>query len=352
MGKGVSRARTETAANLAVAHVPMFSTMPFGGRCPCASSRDANFDTVDAVLVLDDEGHYAGTARLKDVLNAPDETPLSSLVLKDWPVVGPDIDQEHAAALAHQHSVAAIPVVAPDGRPLGLIPALALLETLAQEHHEDVHRLAGILRQRAGARHALDDPPLSRAGRRLPWLLVGLALSTGATAMMAGFEHALKANIVISFFIPALVYLADAVGTQTEAIVVRALSLRMRPLGPLLLAEVATGALIGLPLALLAFLGIWLVLSGLQAGDRGCRRALCREHDRKRSWAAPAVAARAPRHRSRLRIRPGRHHHPGRSDHRDLFRRHDPRNQHLIESPWSSTMGLGHSLPLLAAYCE
>jgi magnesium transporter len=100
---------------------------------------------------------------------------------------------------------------------------------------------------------------LSRAGRRLPWLLVGLALSTGATAMMASFENALKANIVISFFIPALVYLADAVGTQTEAVVVRALSLRMRPLGPLLLAEVATGALIGLPLALLAFFGIWLV---------------------------------------------------------------------------------------------
>jgi magnesium transporter len=33
----------------------------------------------------------------------------------------------------------------------------------------------------------------------------------------------------------------------------------MRPLGPLLLAEVATGALIGVPLALLAFFGIWLV---------------------------------------------------------------------------------------------
>ena len=258
MGKGVSRARTETAANLAVGRVPMFSTMlsAAGAR---ALLHEMHFDTVDAVLVLDDEGHYAGTARLKDLLNAPDETSLSSLVRKDWPVAGPDIDQEHAAALAHQHGVAAIPVVAPDGRPLGLIPALALLETLAQEHHEDVHRLAGILRQRAGARHALDDPPLSRAGRRLPWLLVGLALSTGATAMMASFEHALKANIVISFFIPALVYLADAVGTQTEAIVVRALSLRMRPLGPLLLAEVATGALIGLPLALLAFLGIWLV---------------------------------------------------------------------------------------------
>ena len=235
----------------------------FSAKLAAAGARallgEMQFDAIDAVLVLDDKGHYAGTARIKDLLTAPDAVPLSSLTVKDWPVVGPDIDQEHAAALAHQHGVTAIPVIAADGHPLGLIPALALIETLAQEHHEDVHRLAGILRMRAKDRHALDDPPLSRAGRRLPWLLVGLALSTAATAMMASFEHALKANIVISFFIPALVYLADAVGTQTEAIVVRGLSTRMRPLLPLLLSELITGVLIGLPLATLAFLGIWLV---------------------------------------------------------------------------------------------
>lgn len=258
MVKNLFAAPTETAARLAVAHVPMFSA-----KLAAAGARallgEMQFDAIDAVLVLDDKGHYAGTARIKDLLTAPDAVPLSSLTVKDWPVVGPDIDQEHAAALAHQHGVTAIPVIAADGHPLGLIPALALIETLAQEHHEDVHRLAGILRMRAKDRHALDDPPLSRAGRRLPWLLVGLALSTAATAMMASFEHALKANIVISFFIPALVYLADAVGTQTEAIVVRGLSTRMRPLLPLLLSELITGVLIGLPLATLAFLGIWLV---------------------------------------------------------------------------------------------
>ena len=154
--------------------------------------------------------------------------------------------------------MSAVPVVTEDGRPLGLIPARTLLDVVAQEHHEDVHRLAGILKMGAKDRHALDDPPLTRAGRRLPWLLVGLALSTGVTVLMAGFEQALQANIVIAFFIPALVYLADAVGTQTEAVVVRGLSLEMRPLTPMLLGELLTGMLIGLPLAVIAFFGIWL----------------------------------------------------------------------------------------------
>lgn len=250
-------ALTEVAAHLAVRNVPMLKGTLTAEEAR-AQIHGTAYDAVDAVLVLDADGRYEGTAQLKDVLAAADKVPLSSLAAKDWPVVRPDVDQEHAATLAHDHRVSAVPVVAEDGQPLGLIPALTLLDVVTQEHQEDVHRLAGILKMGAKDRHALDDPPLTRAGRRLPWLLVGLALSTGVTVLMVGFEQALQANIAIAFFIPALVYLADAVGTQTEAIVVRGLSLEMRPLRPLLLGELVTGMLIGLPLAALAFLGIWL----------------------------------------------------------------------------------------------
>jgi magnesium transporter len=248
---------TETAAHLAYSNVPMFE-----GALTIAEIRSRlygkAFDAVDAVLVIDRDGAYVGTAHVKDVLAADDGATLSSLMISDWPVVGQAVDQELVADLAQRYGVTAIPVVANDGHPLGLISALSLLRTLAQEHHEDVNRLAGILKMGTEDRHALDDPPITRAGRRLPWLLVGLGLSTFATLLMVGFEDALQANVAIAFFIPALVYLADAVGTQTEAIVVRGLSLEMRPLGPLLLGEFGTGALIGLPLAALSFLGIWL----------------------------------------------------------------------------------------------
>ena len=249
--------QTETAANLAVSNVPMLA-----GALSAAEARErlqqTAYDAIEAVLVLDESGRYEGAVHLKDVLAADKAARLSSLVITDWPVVRPEVDQEHAASLAHEYRVTAMPVVAEDGRPLGLIPALALLDTLTQEHAEDVHRLAGILKMGDKDRHALDDPPLTRAGRRLPWLLVGLGLSTFATLLMAGFEDTLQTNVIIAFFIPALVYLADAVGTQTEAIVVRGLSREMRPLGPLLLGELGTGVLIGLPLAALAFLGIWI----------------------------------------------------------------------------------------------
>jgi magnesium transporter len=87
---------------------------------------------------------------------------------------------------------------------------------------------------------------------RLPWLIVGLVGSAAAASVMAGYEATLSRNVVIAFFVPAIVYLADAIGTQTEAVAVRGLSLTHAPLGAILLREITAGFLIGLALALVA----------------------------------------------------------------------------------------------------
>lgn len=215
------------------------------------------YGILDVVLVLDGHGRYAGVAELHSILTSRNDTRLTEIARHDWPSVEPEVDQEHAVESAIAAGVTTLPVVGREGRPLGCIPALAMLEVLAAEHREDVHRMAGILRGNSGARHAIEDPPLQRFARRMPWLLVGLGLSTAGTALMASFETMLKANVAISFFIPALVYLADAIGTQTEAVAVRALSLGRLPLGRILMGEIATGGLIGATLGALAMVGIW-----------------------------------------------------------------------------------------------
>jgi magnesium transporter len=74
---------------------------------------------------------------------------------------------------------------------------------------------------------------------------------------MAGMERTLQAHIAIAFFVPALVYLADAIGTQTEAVAVRGLSLTRAGLAPLLAAELRTGMAIGAVLGALSFVPVW-----------------------------------------------------------------------------------------------
>jgi len=251
--KGDRRQR-DSACRHALRHIPVaWVSEPAGA--VLARLRSSTFDAVDPIVVTDRSGRYQGVVELKHLLPAHDETPIEALLRRDWPAVAAEMDQEHAAEAAARAGVAALPVVGAGQSP-ALIPPTALFDVLAREHREDVHRLVGILHERAGARHALEDPPLRRVARRLPWLVVGLGLSSVATAVMAGYERAMQANVAIAFFIPALVYLADAVGTQTEAIAVRGLSLRRLPLARILLPEALTGALMGLVLGLLAFLTI------------------------------------------------------------------------------------------------
>jgi magnesium transporter len=118
--------------------------------------------------------------------------------------------------------------------------------------------MVGILGKSEAAKAALLAPPYQRALYRLPWLLVGMIGSGLATALMARFEAALAAHIAVAFFIPAIVYLADAVGTQSEAVAVRGLSLSGADLTTLLAGELGTGILIGMTLGLLACPLVWL----------------------------------------------------------------------------------------------
>jgi magnesium transporter len=215
-------------------------------------------DSAEAVYLLDGRRHLLGLVPMSRLLRARPEQILADIAIAPVPAVRIGADQEHVASLALQHGLTSMPVVDRRGHFAGVVPPLALLEVLRREHVEDLHRFAGIGPEESGrAREAIEAPPIRRARDRLPWLLVGLAGSMLATFIVAGFEAALEARIAIAFFVPGIVYLADAVGTQSEAIAVRGLSLSRLPLARLLAGELRTGLLIGITLALLVLGPIW-----------------------------------------------------------------------------------------------
>ena len=217
----------------------------------------------DVVLVEGAGGRLEGVVPMASLISAG-EVRLAELMRRDFPRVTPDIDQEHAASLALHHGVDALPVVDREGRLAGVMPTQALMQVLRREHVEDLHRLAGIRRETVKARHAIEDPPMRRARHRLPWLIVGLAGGAVATAAMAGFEATLERMVAVAFFVPGLVYIADAIGTQSEAIAVRGLSLTRAGIGHLLAGELRTGMLIGGALGVIAFLPILLAFGDVR----------------------------------------------------------------------------------------
>ena len=207
---------------------------------------------MDVVHVVDAHRRLHGAVPLPALLTAPASAPVASL-MQPVSAVGAATHPEHAASHALRHALLAVPVVDRGGRLVGVVPARALMQILRREHVEDLRHMAGIRRETTLARNAIEAPPMRGARDRLPWLLVGLAGSMVATFVMARFEAALQAKIALAFFVPAIVYLADAIGTQTEAIAVRGLSLSHVPMRTLVWAEMRTGLLIGLALGALVW---------------------------------------------------------------------------------------------------
>jgi magnesium transporter len=210
------------------------------------------------VYVVDGEGRLVGSASIWTLLSASPEQALATVSVPSQPAPA-GLDQERVAAHAAQYGLSQVPIIDDIGRLIGVVTAATLIRVVLQEHAEDVHKLAGIIHEVNHAAHALEVSPWRRVRARLPWLIVGLVGSGIAAYVMASHESTLANNVVVAFFVPAIVYLADAIGTQTEAVAVRGLSLTHAPLGAILGREVTTGFLIGFILALIAapVIAIW-----------------------------------------------------------------------------------------------
>jgi magnesium transporter len=135
-----------------------------------------------------------------------------------------------------------------------------MLGVLLREHAEDMARLGGFSHDTQVAATAIQEKVGRRIWHRLPWLLVGLFGALIAANIVDVFQGEIQQTLALAFFLPGIVYLADAVGTQTETLVIRGLSVGV-PIGRAFRQEAVTGVLMGAGLGL-AFFPFALWLSG------------------------------------------------------------------------------------------
>lgn len=214
------------------------------------------FDTAAAVAVTD-QGRLVGLIRMEDLIAAPDDLLATTVMDRDPPVVRPGVDQEKAAWQAVRHGEATMAVVDEDGTFQGFIPPPRMLAVLLWEHDEDLARLGGFQHDAYAARQASTDPVARRFLQRMPWLLIGLVGALAAALLVGSYEEQLKRNVLIAFFLPGIVYMADAVGTQTETLLIRGLSLGV-PIRRVVGRELLTGFLVGATVATAFYpLAVW-----------------------------------------------------------------------------------------------
>lgn len=215
------------------------------------------FESAVEVVVLDGE-RVLGLLSIEDLLAADPGTKVDDL-LTPATTIGVGVDEELVAARMARDGGRSLVVVAEDGAFRGLVPPQRAVGVLFREHEEDIARLGGYLARTSKARAASEESVGLRLWHRLPWLVIGLAGAMLSAGIVGAFEEELARQVLLAFFLPSVVYMADAVGTQTEAIVIRGISVGVRA-RDIVVRELTTGLVLGALIAASFFpfaLGIW-----------------------------------------------------------------------------------------------
>jgi magnesium transporter len=260
----------------------------------------ARFDCADDVAVVS-QGAFAGMVPIERLLSASEDARLDAVMDPDPPLVTPTADQESVAWEMVRRGESSVAVVDDEGRFVGLVPPHRMLRVLLAEHDEDVARLGGYLASTQRARMAAEEPVMRRLWHRLPWLLVGLVGAFAAAVIVGGFEEQLEEEVLLAFFLPGVVYLSAAIGTQTQTITIRGFTagvtmrdtLRRELVSGVLLSLAVTAAF--LPVALLGWgdvgVGVGVALALLASSVAATAIALALPWLFQRAGADPAFGS-------------------------------------------------------------
>jgi magnesium transporter len=245
------------AADHATRSIPIASVSESVGEARAALTGRA-FESVNDVAVLDGEA-LVGVVPVERLLAAEGDLSVDDVMDPDPPVVMSGVDQELVAWRMIERGESSIAVVDGAGRFAGFIPPNRMIGVLLAEHDEDLARVGGYLASTSRARLAAEEPVGRRLWHRLPWLLIGLIGAMASAAIVGAFETQLEKKVLLAFFLPGVVYMADAVGTQTETLLIRGLSVGVT-VRQVVRRELVTGTVIGLTIAAAFFpfaLAVW-----------------------------------------------------------------------------------------------
>ena len=221
---------------------------------------DPTETTIYSTSVVDDDERLVGVASLREMLTAPDDDPISSIMTAEVVSFNEDADAEQAALDVADLHFPAVPVVDDDGRLLGIVRSDTLVDVMEEESSEDMLRMQGMTLPELTAADLTDveeqrsrimlDASLKDILKiRVPWLIVALAGGFLAGGVIGVYEDTLEAVVILAFFIPVVMDMGGNVGTQSSTIFIRGVVLGHIDKGNVvrrITKETVVGALIGL----------------------------------------------------------------------------------------------------------
>ena len=139
-------------------------------------------------------------------------------MLDDPTLIPLSMDQEEVALRIQKYALISAAVIDPSRRLVGMITVDDIVHIIQEEAGEDVLLLSG-----AGDGD-INEPVYLTIRTRLTWLVINLGTAIRAAAVVGGFEAEISKLTVLAVLMGITSRMGGNAGTQTLAVVVRALA--------------------------------------------------------------------------------------------------------------------------------
>ncbi len=170
------------------------------------------------VFIVDARFHPLGTCQLSWILRTPRNIMLTDVMKRDQTLIPVTMDQEEVALRFQKYALISAAVVDDDGRLVGQITVDDVVHIIQEEAGEDALLLSG-----AGDGD-INEPIHLTIRTRLTWLVVNLATAVIASSVVGLFQGAIAKFALLAVLMPIVSGMGGNAGTQTLAVVVRALA--------------------------------------------------------------------------------------------------------------------------------
>lgn len=216
-------------------------------------------ETIYTCYVTDSRKKLKGIVTVKDLLLSPKDAILRDIMETNIKYVTTTTDQEEVANELSKYDFLAIPVVDNESRLVGIVTIDDALDVIRDEATEDIEMMAAIT---PSEKPYIKTSVLTTWKQRVPWLLILTISATFTSTIIAMYEDALAATVVLTGFIPMLMDTGGNSGSQSSITIIRGLSLgeiKYSDVPKILLKEASVAVLCGLSLAAVNFIKLMLI---------------------------------------------------------------------------------------------
>jgi magnesium transporter len=192
--------------------------MTVGGLIDYLRERDELPTEFWEVFVVDALHKPVGTCALSWVLRTPRKVALADVMKRDQTLIPVTMDQEEVALRFQKYALISAAVVDESGRLVGQLTVDDIVHIISEEAGEDILRLSG------AGEGDINEPFALTVRARLSWLVINLGTAILASSVVGVFQHAIAQLALLAVLMPIVSGMGGNAGTQTLAVVVRALA--------------------------------------------------------------------------------------------------------------------------------